>query len=406
MSPDPLLLRDVRLVDGTGAPARTGVSVLVDRGRFAWLGPNEQAPTVAGHSVVDAGGFSLLPGLINSHVHLCADGAGDFAAQIRGDSVPMATLRAATMAESTLRSGVTGVRDCGAGSGIVLELARAIEDGLVTGPRVVAAGRVITVTGGHCHFIGREADGVDAVRRATRAELKEGAAFIKVMATGGVLTPGVDPEHTALQREELATVTTEAHNAGRRVAAHAIGNAGIRNALLAGVDSIEHGMHLDDPTLQLALDQGAFLVPTLLAVARIVSAEADIPPWIVAKAEREAERGRESFVAAVRSGMKIAAGTDAGTPYNHHDELARELALMVDLGLTPAEAIVAATRNAAENMDMLHAIGTVEVGKLADLILVDGDPTQDITALSRVALVAKNGAVVRNDLPAPDRAAA
>jgi imidazolonepropionase-like amidohydrolase len=395
---DPLLLRDVRLIDGTGAPAGDGVSVLVDRGRFEWIGPTEQAPAVAPHAVVDAGGRTLLPGLINSHVHLCNDGSPDLAEQIRTDSIPMATLRAATMAELTLHSGVTSVRDCGAASGIVLELGKAIEDGLIVGPRVVAAGRVITMTGGHGHFIGREADGVDAVRRATRAEIKEGAAFIKVMATGGVLTAGVDPNNTSLQEDELAAVAREAHNSGRRVTTHAIGNAGIRNALRAGIDSIEHGMHLDDETLQLALDNGAFLVPTLVAVARIVEARDTVPAWIVEKAEEQREYGRASFVAAVKSGMKIAAGTDAGTPYNFHEDLPRELALMVELGLSPMQAIVAATRNAAENMDVLHAVGTVEVGKRADLILVDGDPTQDITAVAQVVLVAKDGVVVRDEL--------
>jgi imidazolonepropionase-like amidohydrolase len=392
----PLLVRDVRLVDGTGAAARTGISVLVDRGRFEWIGPTAQAPTVAPHTVIEAGGRSLLPGLINSHVHLCNDGSPDLAEQVRTDSVPMASLRAATMAELTLHNGITSVRDCGAASNIVLELAKAIDAGMIAGPRVVAAGRVITMTGGHGHFIGREADGADAVRRATRAELKEGAAFIKVMATGGVLTPGVDPANTALQEEELAVVAREAHNAGRRVATHAIGTAGIRNALLAGIDSIEHGLRLDDETLQLAL----------LAVARIVEAREHVPAWVATKAEREAERSRASFVAAVKSGLKIAAGTDAGTPFNPHDDLAAELALMVELGLSPMDAIVAATRNAAENMDVLHAVGTVEVGKRADLVLVDGDPTEDITAVARIALVAKDGVIVRDDLRAAGRGTA
>jgi imidazolonepropionase-like amidohydrolase len=259
------------------------------------------------------------------------------------------------------------------------------------------------MTGGHGHFIGREADGVDAVRRAVRAEIKEGADFIKVMATGGVLTAGVDPNNVALLPEELAVVAQEAHNSGRRATTHAIGNAGIRNALLAGIDSIEHGMHLDDDTLQLALDRGAFLVPTLLAVSRIVEAGVanGVPAWVVEKAEDQLQHSRDSFVAAVRSGMKIAAGTDAGTPFNPHEDLADELALMVGLGLSPMQAVVAATRNAAENLDVLHAVGTVEVGKRADLVLVDGDPTADITAVSRVVLVAKDGVVVRDDLPAP-----
>ena len=397
----PLLVRDVALVDGTGAAARPGTSVLCSGGRIEWIGPDDQAPSVSDHAVVHGGGRHLLPGLINAHVHLSSDASPDLAAQVAEDSVPLATLRAATMAALTLQTGVTTVRDCGAASGIVLDLAKAIDSGLVPGPRVVAAGRVITMTGGHGHFIGREADGVDAVRRAVRAEIKEGADFIKVMATGGVLTHGVDPNHVALLPDELRVVAEEAHNSGRRATTHAIGNAGIRNALLAGIDSIEHGMHLDDDTLQLALDRGAFLVPTLLAVSRIVEAGVanGVPAWVVEKAEDQLQHSRESFVAAVRSGMKIAAGTDAGTPFNPHEDLADELALMVGLGLSPMQAIVAATRNAAENLDVLHAVGTVEVGKRADLVLVDGDPTADITAVSRVVLVAKDGVVVRDELP-------
>jgi imidazolonepropionase-like amidohydrolase len=399
---EPLLIRDVTLVDGTGSPARPGTSVLCSGGRIEWIGPADQAPAVPDRAVVHGGGRSLLPGLINAHVHLSSDASPDLAAQVAADTVPMATLRAATMARLTLQTGVTTVRDCGAASNIVIDLGRAIDAGLVPGPRVVAAGRVITMTGGHGHFIGREADGVDAVRRAVRAEIKEGADFIKVMATGGVLTAGVDPNNISLLPEELAVVAEEAHNSGRRVTTHAIGNAGIRNALLAGIDSIEHGMHLDDDTLQIALDRGAFLVPTLLAVARIVEAGVanGVPDWVVEKAAEQTQYSRDSFVAAVRSGMKIAAGTDAGTPFNPHEDLADELALMVGLGLTPMQAIVAATRNAAENLDVLHAVGTVEVGKRADLLLVDGDPTADISAVARVVLVAKDGVVVRDDLPA------
>lgn len=402
-STGPLLLRDVRLIDGTGVPGRPGTAVLIDRGRIEWIGPDNHAPDVPADAEIHGGGRTLLPGLINSHVHLCNDGSADFSAQIASDTVPLAALRAGKMAALTLQAGVTSVRDCGAASGIVLDLARAVEEGWIIGPRIVAAGRVITMTGGHGHFIGREADGVDEVRRATRAEIKDGAHFIKVMATGGVLTAGVDPANPALTVEELAVVAQEAHNSGRRVATHAIGTAGIRNALLAGIDSIEHGLRLDDETLQLALDRGAFLVPTLLAVARIVEAgvEKGIPSWVVAKAEKEAANSRESFVAAVQSGLKIAAGTDAGTPYNGHDDLSQELALMVRYGLSPMQALVAATRNAAENMDILHAVGTVETGKRGDVIMVDGDPSEDITAVERVVFVAKDGIIHRDDLPQP-----
>jgi imidazolonepropionase-like amidohydrolase len=393
------LISDVRLIDGTGQAPVPHRSVLVENGSIGWIGPVEQEPAVSAERVVAGAGRSLLPGLINSHVHLGNDGQPDLFAQVRDDTIPLSTLRAARNARLTVESGITTVRDCGAANGIAVELAKAVGSGLVEGPRIQAAGRVITMTGGHGHFIGREADGVDAVRSATRAEIKEGADFIKVMATGGVLTPGVTPAQTALQLDELTAAAQEAHNSGRRITTHAIGNAGIKNALRAGVDSIEHGFYLDDEALELAVNQGAFLIPTLLAVDGIVTngVENGIPVWVVDKAQAEVERSHASFKAAVDSGMRIAAGTDAGTPFNRHDDLAREMALMVKFGLSPMQAIIAATRDAALNMDLLHRTGTVEVGKAADLILVDGDPSEDIAAVGRVSFVAREGVIYRDD---------
>src|SRR3954453_9693435 len=214
MTTSSFLLRNVTVVDGTGAAPVPGQAVVVEGRRIAWIGPDGAAPSPAAENVVDGGGRTVLPGFINCHVHLSADGAPDLAAQVAQDTVPLATLRAARMAEMTLQCGVTTVRDCGAADEVVIELATAIDRGLVRGPRVQAAGRVITMTGGHGHFIGREADGGDEVRKATRTEIKAGAAVIKVMATGGVLTPGVTPTQTALLPEELAVVAQEAHNSG------------------------------------------------------------------------------------------------------------------------------------------------------------------------------------------------
>lgn len=400
MTPTSFLVRDVTVVDGTGADPVPGQALVVEGRRIAWRGPMESAPSTSPEAVVDGGGRTMLPGLVNCHVHLCNDGAPDLFAQVMGDSISVATLRAARSARETLQSGVTTVRDCGAADDIVIELAKAVERGMVPGPRIQAAGRVITMTGGHGHFIGREVDGADEVRKGVRAEIKAGAGVIKVMATGGVLTPGVSPTQTALLPEELAVVAQEAHNSGRRVATHAIGGTGILNALRAGIDSIEHGFYLDDETLDLAVSQGAFLVPTMLAVDRIIrnGLAQGIPAWVVDKAEREAQKQRESFAAAVGSGMKVAAGTDAGTPFNHHGDLALELALMVKHGLSPMQTLLAATRSAAENLGMAHEIGTLEVGKLADLVVVDGDPVSDITACGRVALVVKDGVVHRDEL--------
>jgi imidazolonepropionase-like amidohydrolase len=399
MSTPTFLLRDVTVVDGTGAPPVPGQALVVEGRRIFWMGPADQAPVTSPEAVVEGEGRTVLPGLINCHVHLTADGAPDLLGQIAADTIPTATLRAARTAWETLQSGVTTVRDCGAPDNIVIDLAREIDRGLVPGPRVQAAGRLITMTGGHGHHIGREADGPDEVRKAARTEIKCGAAVLKVMATGGVLTPGVSPMQTALLPEELAVVAQEAHNSGRRVTTHAIGRAGIHNALLAGVDSIEHGFYLDDELLEIAVARGTFLVPTMLAVDGIIrNAARGIPAWAVEKAEREAHRQRESFVAAVASGMRIAAGTDAGTPFNAHGDFARELALMVEHGLSPMQALVAATSAAAKNLGLAHELGTLAVGKFADLILVDRDPIADITATGRVVLVVKDGIVYRNEL--------
>lgn len=396
MSTPSFLLRDVTVVDGTGAPPAPGQALVVEARRIAWMGPAEQAPVTAPETVVEGGGRTVLPGLINCHVHLTADGAADLHAQMAADTIPTATLRAARCAWTTLQSGVTTVRDCGAADNVVVDLAREIDRGLVPGPRVQAAGRVITMTGGHGYFVGREADGPDEVRKAVRTEIKCGAAVLKVMATGGVLTPGVTPKQTALLPEELAVVAQEAHNSGRRVTTHAIGRAGIHNALLAGIDSVEHGFYLDDELLELAVDRGTFLVPTILAVDRIVRGKAHgVPAWAVEKTEPVAQQQRESFAAAVSSGMRIAAGTDAGTPFNAHGDLADELALMVEYGLSPMQTLVAATSAAAENLGLAHDLGALDVGKLADLILVDGDPVADITATGRVVLVVKDGVVYR-----------
>lgn len=395
---DAFLLTGVSVFDGTGVAPVRDQAIAVEGRRISWVGPQEHAPAFTPEKVHDGQGGTVIPGMINCHVHVANDGEADLFAQVQSDTLPISTIRGVKNLAMALQSGVTTVRDCGAADNLAIELAKAVDDGMIPGPRIRAAGRVITMTGGHGHFIGRQADGPVGTAQATRAEIAGGAHFIKVMATGGVLTKGVHPNQTALQVDELTAVAREAHNAGRRVASHAIGGQGIKNALSAGIDSIEHGFYLDDQSLEAAVSQGAYLVPTLIAVNRIVENGDKIPRWVVEKAASESGHHRDSFLAAVRSGMKIAAGTDAGTPFNPHGELASELELMVEFGLSPTEALVAATRNAAENLDLLHEIGTLEVGKLADVVLLTGDPTEDISATRRIAMVVKEGVVYRNEL--------
>ena len=401
------LIRNVTLIDGLGGQPHAGWAVAVEGDRISWIGPSAQAPTFEAGNVVDGSGHTLLPGMINCHVHLCNDGAADLFGQVQNDSVTIATIRSVINARLTLAAGITTVRDCGAASQIAIEISKAVDRGLIDGPRIRAAGRVVTMTGGHGHFIGREADGPDEVRKAVRAEIKGGANFIKLMATGGVLTPGVDPSQTTFQLEELQAGVEEAHKAGKPAASHAIGNGGIKNALRAGIDSVEHGFYLDDEAINLALKNQAFIVPTLIAVDQIVNngAGGGIPDWVVRKAESESGHHRESFVMAVKSGVRIAAGTDAGTPFNPHGDLALELAKMVEFGLPPMLALVAATSNAARLLRMDDQIGSIEKGKVADLILVPGDPLKDIGVMRRPAFVMKSGRTVRNQVGRPVAAA-
>lgn len=371
-------------VDGT-ASERT---VIVHNGLISAVGGSVPPDT----PVIDGSGATLLPGLIDCHVHLCATASSDIIAQMTGDSLPRATLHAVRNAQAHLAAGVTTVRDCGALGGVAIEVGRAIDDGLVDGARVQAAGLVITITGGHGYFLGREVDGVDEVRKATRQAVKEGARFIKVMSTGGLLTPGVTAGRTAFAPDELAVLVEEAHNAGLRVATHAIGNEGIKNALRAGVDSVEHGFYLDDEAIELLCRrEDVFLVPTLRGVECALHHGDELAPWLRAKSEAVVEDRADSFRRAYRAGVRFAAGTDAGTPFNHHGGLPDEIAGMVHIGLSPAETLIAATRNAAANLGMSDSLGTIEVGKVADLVLVDGDPLTDITALRRVRRVIQGG---------------
>jgi imidazolonepropionase-like amidohydrolase len=405
--------RRVSVVDGTGAAPKRNHWVLVDGGRIAAMGPEPSDGELDGYAPrlteIAGDGYSLLPGLINCHVHVCNDGSANLMRQVEEDSAPVATVRAARNLEMALRSGITTVRDCGSPDGIAIALAGAVADGLLPGPRIIAAGRVITMTGGHGYPIGREVDGPDAVRRAVRKEMKGGAHFIKAMATGGVLTPGVEPDHIGLTQEELLAVSRTAHDSGRRTATHAIGGRGIKNALRAGIDSIEHGFHLDDEALELAVSNGTFLVPTLVAIESITANASNgaMPGWVTRKAEGESQAHRAGFTRALAAGVTIAAGTDAGTPYNPHRDLAREMRLMVEYGMPAAAAITAATANAARNLGLDHSVGTVEIGKQADLILVRGDPTDDIRLLEDVPFVMQRGSIVHDGLrPSMDLATA
>lgn len=398
-----LLLEGVTLIDGLGGPPTASASVAIEDGRIRAVGPRESLRDWRGRCEVrDVAGLTLMPGLIDCHVHITMDGAAS--GQIDpNESDALAVLRAAKFAEETLAAGVTTVRDVGGKNYIEFALRAAIEEGLYKGPRLVLSGKSLSITARGMEFFPgmyREANGPDDVKKGAREQLKVGADFLKVYATGAVMTPGEQPGAPQYDVEEMQAAVEEARKQGKKVAAHAHGAQGIRNALLAGVSTIEHGtyLHTSEDLLSLMAERGAFLVPTLKATYLIghMGTEAGIPAFMVEKAKVVFEHQLESVRQARESGIPIAMGTDVATPYNLHGENAGELGMMVQAGMSPMESIVASTKVAAAACGLGEETGTIEPGKWADLLLVDGDPSQDISILedrSRIKLVIKQGQI-------------
>ncbi len=397
-----LAFRHARVIDGLGR-ARERATLLVQNDRIAGIGDDRQVTVPRGVREIDARGMTVLPGLIDCHVHLCLGGDADVLRAIREEDPALTLLKAARSARTTLESGFTTVRDLGFRDHSIFSLRQAIQDGLLPGPRILAAGLVVCMTGGHARFIGREADGPVEVVAAVREQLARGAEVIKFIASGGVLTPGTSPESAQMTPEELGAGMAEARRAGRRVAAHAHGAEGMKNAIRAGAHSIEHATLMDDEAAALMREQGVFMVPTLSAIARTADCglNCGIPETTVHKARTMRARHEASFKKAHRSGIPIALGTDAGTPFNHHGENAQELDRMVALGMSPMEAIVAATASAARLLGIEHLVGTIEVGKQADLLVVDGNPLKKISLLrdrDRIVGVIQAGRFVSGEL--------
>jgi imidazolonepropionase-like amidohydrolase len=347
---------------------------------------------------VDAPDATLLPGLIDCHVHFAMSGGPDWLTEMK-ESYALSCWRAAIHARKTLDAGFTTVRTLGGRDGADIALRDAQIAGIVSGPRIVACNLAICMTGGHGAWIGRETDGPDDMRKAVREQLRAGADCIKLIATGGVMTPGVQPGSQQLADVELRAGVEEAHKAGRKVAAHAHGSDGIKAAVLAGVDSIEHGSFMTDEIIDLMKERGTFFSATLCSAQGFVDAPANsVADWAMAKAAQVRVALDGSFRAAYAAGVRLVLGTDAGTPFNRHGDNARELALMVKLGVDPLDALRAGTRNSAELLGKLDTIGTLEPGKAADMVLVRGNVVADISRLCQpenIRLVVQNGKIAK-----------
>ena len=388
----PTYVPNVTLFDGRSVKERAGV--LVVDGVIEWVGSHARAPREARSAqTVEVAAGTVTPGLIDCHVHLCFDGGADFVAEARVTEA-YAAVKSIRNGERQLAAGVTTVRDLGGIGAVVCEVGKAIADGRARGPRVVASGQALTITGGHgWNSFARQTDGPDGVRQAIRELLKSGAGSIKIVATGGVLTPGVTVDFTAFTPEEVEAAVDEAHKWGVPIAAHAIGRRGIQNCVRAGIDSIEHGSQITAAIAREMHERGTFHVPTINALRGIVDHPEDVPAFAVAKGREILGMAKEAFARAMRAGVRHACGTDAGTPHNPHGSAPQELIRMIEWGLSPLRALQAATSNAA---DLLRTpmVGSVEIGKAADLVWWDGDPLQDPAALLAPKLVMKAGEVV------------
>lgn len=408
-----ILIRNGTLIDGTGKAPLADAAVLVKDNMIQQAGhinsirqPDTQV------TEIDAGGGYILPGMIDTHVHVMLEGVN-----IARDMVTPFSMRfynSVKYLKNTIDAGITSVRDAG---GADAGTKQAVESGVIVGPRLQISISVLTVTGGHGDgwmrsgmeydlfmpypgFPSSRVDGVEDCRRKVREVLRAGADVIKICSTGGVLSPTDHPEFVQFSPEELEVIVREAsYRNGVKVMSHAQGAEGVKNAVRAGIHSIEHGIFLDDEAIELMLKHGTYLVPTLLAPLAVLEAgeQGGMPEYGVRKAREVVEIHSESISRAHKAGVRIAMGTDAGVM--PHGTNLRELGLMVNVGMSSMETIVATTKKAAECLGWEDRVGTVEAGKLADIILIKTNPLQDIRSLEKVdniALVMKDGKVVKD----------
>ena len=394
-----LLIRAGRVFPARDETVLEDAWVLVEDGRIAEVSDSE--PRAAGARRIERPDSTLLPGLVDCHVHLIISGGGDWLGEA-AEPTPVLAWRAARQAADTLRGGFTTIRTLGGRDRIEILLRDQIRDGLLEGPRILAAGRVVCMTGGHGSWIGREADGPDEVRKAVREQVKDGADVVKLMATGGVMTPGVQPGAAQLDEDELRAGVQEAAKAGKQTASHAQGSEGIMAAVRAGIGSIEHGFFLTDEIVREMRERGTALSATLVAATGLADAPpGTIPDWARLKAQAVRSAHLASFRLAHAVGVKLVLGTDAGTPFNYHGRNARELELMVEAGISPLEGLLAATRNGANLLGVGDETGTLEPGKQADLLLVRDDATRDVTTIladGGILAVAKAGRLAVDNL--------
>jgi imidazolonepropionase-like amidohydrolase len=412
-----IVLKAARMFDGKAKTLVQNGVVIVQGDKIVDVGSNLTVPN--GAQVIDLGDATLSPGFMDGHTHLTLDFSGNFNERRLKEldlNVSEQAIKATTYARATIEAGFTTVRDLGSrfvGSPerVDVALRNSINKGVIVGPRMLVATKGIGATGGHFDptsgfrdLFGREpdasdgiADGPDAIRKAVRFAVKNGADVIKGAVSGGVLSLADEVDTPQLTPAEMAALVDESHRLRRKVAVHCHGDQAAREAIEAGVDSIEHGSFMKPETLTLMKNKGTYLTPTLMATEWIMSKLDNYPPALQAKAKAAAAARSEMFRNAVKMGIKVSFGTDAAV--FPHGQNAKEFKLMVDLGMQPIDALKSATGNDAELFGIAQKTGTLEKGKLADVIAMPGDPTADITATERVSFVMKEGKIIRNGPP-------
>ena len=384
-------INHVTVYDGRGKKEEDSAVVFEGRTITAWGQDCRDMPV---EEEIDGRGLTVMPGWINSHVHIALDGKPNMQAQIREENTEaQVTLSICRNCLKTLASGIVTIRDMGTNFDASLAVRDSIAAGRTLGPRIFTSGRVICMTGGHGSDFGIEADGADATRRAARTQIKKGVDLLKIMATGGGQSKGMSAGATQLTENEIAAIVEEGKKAGLPTAAHAQGKEGVMNCLRAGVGSIEHGVFLDGEQAELMAKNNTFFCATLLPPYYVVryGEENGIPPYVVKKCAGQLEAHFKSFELAVKSGLRIIAGNDAGTPFNNHDDMVNEYKMMAELGMPVRDIITATTYTAAQAVCAEDRIGSIKPGKLADFTVVEGDPEQDIDAFGRVRMVFKEG---------------
>src|SRR4051812_4332278 len=397
------IIRAGHLLDVKTGQMLSDQAIVIENDKIVRVGGQFKA-VAPGDTLIDLSNATVVPGMIDAHTHITGDPWHHGYAGL-ATSTAREALYGAQYAKVTLEAGFTTIRNVGAGGCSDIDLRDAINSGGLEGPRIYASGPALSITGGHCdnNLLPYEmhqqaegvADGVEAVQHKVREIIKYGADVIKVCATGGVLSRGDDPKASQFSLEEMKMIVSEAHRLGRKVAAHAHGGPGIIWASEAGVDSIEHGSYIDDEGIAAVKKNGTYLVPTLYLGYWLTENEATaIPEFARAKARAVLPEARKNLQHAFASGVKVAFGTDAAV--YPHGLNAREFNVYVMLGMSPMDSLRTSWVNAAELMGLGDKIGSIEAGKWADIIAVDGDPTKDVRALETVKFVMKGGVVYKN----------